>query len=971
MRPYLEELSRSADCYTSLYPNAGLPNEFGEYDHSPEYMAKVLGEFADSGWLNIVGGCCGTTPDHIKAIAERMEGVKPRIIAPTDSTSRYSGLESLRITKESNFIMVGERTNITGSPRFAKRVKEGDIEACVKIARQQVESGANMIDINMDEGLLDSVELMRTFLNRIAVEPDIATVPVMIDSSRWEVLEAGLQCLQGKGVVNSISLKDGEDEFKRRARLIKKYGAGAVVMAFDENGQAVERAHKVEICKRSYDILVDEVGFKPWDIIFDPNVLTVATGMSEHNRYALNFIEALRDIKEVMPLVKISGGISNLSFSFRGNNIVREAMHSCFLYHAIKAGLDMGIVNAGMLQVYEEIEPKLRDAVEDVIFDRHPDAADHLLEIADDFKGKREKKAAKNLEWRSLDLEKRFEHALKNGVDAYVEEDLDEALEKYNSALEIIEGPLMDGMNVVGELFGEGKMFLPQVVKSARVMKKSVAYLTPILEKEKVAGESRGLTKVLMATVKGDVHDIGKNIVGVVLACNGFDVIDLGVMVPAETILSKAKEHDVDFIGLSGLITPSLDEMVHVSSEMERAGFSVPLLIGGATTSRKHTAVKIAPQYSKPTVHVTDASKVVGVAKQLIHPEKSEEYRKEVADSYNQIREQHAKDQDRKNLLPLTTAREKSFKTNWQEYEIPEPDFLGLRTVQPAISEIIPFIDWTPFFMTWGLKGRFPAILEHEKWGEKAKELYEDAKRMLDRIQSEGAISLKGIHAFFPASRVGDDTVALYQDDSRAKEIERLQFLRQQVAKKDNAMPHFSLADFIAPHDSGKKDYIGMFAVTAAGADEFAKPFETAHDDYSSILIKALADRLAEAFAEYLHKQTRQSWQYGNDENLSNEELILESYRGIRPAPGYPACPDHTEKWKLFDLLQVEKHTGISLTENLAMSPASSVCGYYFSHPESKYFGISTIAEDQFQDYLKRTNIAENELRKWLSTLLD
>jgi 5-methyltetrahydrofolate--homocysteine methyltransferase len=971
MRPYVEELSRKASSYISLYPNAGLPNEFGEYDHTPEHMSRVLGEFADEGWLNIVGGCCGTTPDHIRAISERMKGVKPRIVAEEDTHSRYSGLEALRITKDSNFIMVGERTNITGSPRFAKRVKEGNIEACVKIARQQVENGANLIDINMDEGMLDSVALMRQFLNRIASEPDIAAVPIMIDSSRWDVLENGLQCVQGKSVVNSISLKDGEDEFKRRARLIKQYGAAAVVMAFDEEGQAVTIEEKVRICKRSYDILVNEVDFKPWDIIFDPNVLTVATGMEEHNDYAVNFIEATRQIKKLMPLAKVSGGISNLSFSFRGNNAVREAMHSSFLYHAIEAGLDMGIVNAGMLQVYEDIEPKLKEAVEDVLFNRDPDAADRLLEMADDFKGTKEKKKTKNLEWRSLPLEKRFEHALKNGIDNYVEKDLEEALQQYDSALEIIEGPLMDGMNVVGDLFGAGKMFLPQVVKSARVMKKSVAFLTPILEEEKKAGDDEGLAKVLMATVKGDVHDIGKNIVGVVLACNGFEVIDLGVMVPAEKILEEARKQNVKYIGLSGLITPSLDEMVHVATEMEHANFALPLLIGGATTSRKHTAVKIAPEYSGPTVHVSDASKVVGVAKNLIHPEKQEAYRKEVSKKYAEIRHRHQKDQDRKNLVSLDESRKKGLKTEWDSMEIPKPDFLGIKSLEPEVSAISEYIDWTPFFITWGLKGRYPDILDHEKYGEKARELFADAKKMLQKMAASDVIQMKGAHGFWPAARSGEEDVTVFADESKQTVVEEFHFLRQQVAKRKPGMPHYSLADFVAPDDSGKNDYLGLFAVTTQGAEEFARQYEEDDDDYNAILVKALADRLAEAFAEYLHKETRKAWGYGRDEDLTNEELIREAYRGIRPAPGYPACPDHTEKWKLFDLLGVTERTGIELTENLAMTPPSSVCGYYFSHPESKYFGISTIDEDQFQDYLKRKNMDEKELRRWLSPLLD
>ena len=974
MRAYIEELSNVASCYISIYPNAGLPNEFGEYEDNPEKMAEILRGFAEEGWVNLVGGCCGTTPDHIATIAKALEGVTPRQKKEADPTPRYSGLEPLRVTAESNLIMVGERTNVTGSPRFAKRVKEGKMEACLKIARQQVENGANLIDINFDEGMIDSVKMMTDFLNLVAAEPDICKVPIMLDSSKWEVLEAGLKCVQGKGIVNSISLKEGEEVFKERAKLIKRYGAAMIVMAMDENGQAVTKEDKVNICQRSYRILTEEVGIDPWNIVFDPNVLTVGTGLEEHNEYAINFIEAVKEIKATCPHALISGGISNLSFAFRGNNPVREAMHSSFLFHGVKAGLDMGIVNAGMLQIYEEIPEELLERVEDVLFNRREDATERLLEIADKYKGdgKKKKKTA-DLSWREKSLSERLTYSLVHGNDAFIEEDLEEALKEVGTAIGIIEGPLMDGMNVVGDLFGSGKMFLPQVVKSARVMKKSVAYLTPIIEKEKSAGgSSSSAGKILLATVKGDVHDIGKNIVSVVLGCNNFEIVDLGVMVSCDDIIKAAQEHQVDIIGLSGLITPSLDEMVHNVSEFERLQMNVPVMIGGATTSKVHTAVKIDQHYSGATVHVLDASKAVGVAKNLIHPEKGKEFAGGIASEYEAMREKHEGNQQVKNLISYEKALENKFSCNWENQDIPEPEFTGVRHLKEIdLEEVAEFIDWTPFFHTWGLKGVVPRIFDDKRWGDKAKELYDEAQAMLKKIFDEKLLTANASYGFYPANSRGDDVV-VYADESRKEVIETFGFLRQQM-KKDisKGIPNYCLADFVAPEESGKADYLGLFAVTAGiGTKELAEQYEKNNDDYNAIMVKALSDRLAEALAEMMHLQVRKDWQYGQDEKLSNDEIIKEKYRGIRPAPGYPACPDHTAKPKLFAMMDVENESGISLTENLAMYPASSVSGFYFSHPESTYFKVGMLGKDQVEDYAKRTGRPLEEVERWLSRYL-
>ncbi len=973
MRPYVEELSNAASCYTSVYPNAGLPNAFGEYDDTPEHMARIIGEFAENGWVNIVGGCCGTTPEHIKAIAEKARHYKPREKSPRPLYTRLSGLEPLRITPETNFVMIGERTNITGSPKFAQYIKAGDLDSAVAVARQQVENGANIIDINMDEGLIDSEAMMTRFLHLIAVEPEIARVPFMIDSSRWSVIEAGLRCIQGKCVVNSISLKEGEEVFKEHARTIRRFGAAVVVMAFDEKGQADTVERKVSIAQRAYRILVDEVGFDPSDIIFDPNVLTVATGMEEHNNYAVAFFEATRQIKQLLPGCKVSGGISNVSFSFRGNQRVREAMHSAFLYHAIRAGLDMGIVNAGMLEVYEEIDKELLEKVEDVLLNRRPDATERLVEYADRIKGegKRERKTETEA-WRQGTVEERLSHALVKGIVDYIDQDVEEARVKYGRPIHVIEGPLMAGMNVVGDLFGAGKMFLPQVVKSARVMKKAVAYLIPFMEKEKEAsGDHRSAGKILMATVKGDVHDIGKNIVGVVLGCNNYEVTDLGVMVPADEILRVAKEKNVDIIGLSGLITPSLDEMVHVAKEMEHAGFALPLLIGGATTSKMHTAVKIEPQYTPPTVHVLDASRAVGVVQALLDPKQREAYHNKTREEYAKLREQHAGRRQKTPLLSLEESRARRFAPDWATQTIDRPEFLGVRMLRDyPLEEIIEYIDWSPFFHTWELRGRFPAILEDPRWGDKAKELYDDARQLLEVIVIEKTLHAHGVYGFFPANSDGDD-VELYTDESRSELLTTLHFLRQQEAK-DAGLPQYCLADFVAPKNTGRKDYIGAFAVTAGdGVDELVAKYEADHDDYNAIMVKALADRCAEAFAELLHKKARIAWGYGKDEALENEDLIHERYRGIRPAPGYPACPDHTEKRTLFDIINVEENTGINLTENFAMWPAASVSGFYFGHPESKYFGVGKIGRDQVEDYQSRKGMLLSEIERWLSPILN
>lgn len=976
MRPFIEELSNLTDRYLSAYPNAGLPNALGEYDLQPEAMATMLREWAENGWLNIVGGCCGTTPEHIQAIAQVMQGIPPRQPAPTSPYTCLSGTHPLVIRPETNFVNIGERTNVTGSPKFAKLILSGKYEEALGVARQQVENGAQMIDVNMDEGLLEGEEAMRTFLTLIQGEPDINRVPIMIDSSKFSVIEAGLKCTPGKSVVNSLSLKEGEEKFKEQARKVRRYGAAVVVMAFDEQGQADTLQRRIEICARAYRILTEEVGFPPQDIIFDPNVLTIATGMEEHNRYAIDFIEATRWIKQNLPGCKVSGGISNISFSFRGNNVVREAMHSVFLYHAIKAGLDMGIVNAGQLAVYEEIPPELLERVEDVIFNRRPDATERLLAYAETIKGQSTKEEAVKEAWRSGSVEERLAHALLKGVTDYIEQDVLEALEKYGRPLAVIEGPLMAGMNVVGDLFGAGKMFLPQVVKSARVMKKAVAVLMPYMEAEKEALRASGGTvepqgKIVMATVKGDVHDIGKNIVGVVLNCNNYEVIDLGVMVPAETILKAAREHKADIIGLSGLITPSLDEMVHVAKEMEREGFDIPLLIGGATTSRTHTALKIAPVYHGPVVHVQDASRAVGVVSNLLSKEQRKSYILDVRNEQAALRSQYASRQAEKHLLPLEEARKRAVPIIWKPEDIPTPEFIGVRVLRNLpLEELVEFIDWSPFFHAWELRGRFPAILDDPVVGTAARKVYEDARRLLEAIVTNKWLCAHGVYGFFPAWRFGDD-VALYEDEARTREIARFHFLRQQVDKggdSEEGTINYCLADFIAPAETGLHDHIGAFAVTTGhGLEELVSRFKAENDDYNAIMAEILADRLVEAFAEYLHKRVREEWGYGRSENLTYEDLIRERYRGIRPAPGYPACPDHTEKQTLFELLNVEKNTGILLTENYAMKPGSSVSGLYFAHPCSRYFPVGKIGRDQVVEYAQRKGMSTEEVEQWLA----
>jgi 5-methyltetrahydrofolate--homocysteine methyltransferase len=972
MRPLIEELSQIAPVYISAHPNAGLPNPLlpTGFPETPETLAPQLREWAENGWLNIVGGCCGTTPAHIKRIAEAMRGVRPHAPSRVEPYTRLSGLEAVTIRPDSNFVNIGERTNVTGSPAFAKLILAGDYEAALSVARQQVEGGAQIIDVNMDEGMLDSKAAMEKFLRLVASEPDICKVPIMIDSSKWEVLETGLKNIQGKAVVNSISLKEGERKFIDQATLIRRYGAAVVVMAFDEKGQADTLERKKEICARSYKILTEQVGFPPQDIIFDPNILTVATGIEEHNSYAVDFIEATRWIKQNLPGAKVSGGISNISFSFRGNNIVREAMHAAFLYHAIKAGLDMGIVNAGQLAVYEEIPKDLLELVEDVLFNRRPDATERLVTFAETVKAKG-KAAVKDDEWRKGTVEERLSHALVKGITDYIAQDTEEARQKYAQPLEVIEGPLMVGMNIVGDLFGSGKMFLPQVVKSARVMKKAVAYLMPFMEEEKKrSGNFQSQGKVLLATVKGDVHDIGKNIVGVVLGCNNYEVIDLGVMVPCEKILSAARENKADIIGLSGLITPSLDEMVHVAKEMTREGFAVPLLIGGATTSKAHTAVKIAPSYEPGVVHVLDASRAVGVVGSLVSQTHKHEFVKQVRSDYERVRQSHH-DRGAKPLLSITQARANRFTSDWAKTDIPTPEKSGIQTISDqSLVELIPYIDWSPFFHTWELRGRYPTILEDPTVGPKAKELYDDARHLLDEILRKNLLRAKGVYGFFPAASVGDD-IALYEDESRKRIVMTVHHLRQQ-SEKPAGQPNLSLADYVAPKDSGRRDSLGAFAVTTGiGLDELCKRFDRDHDDYNSIMAKALADRLAEAFAEFLHKRVREEWGYGKKEQLTNDDLIRERYRGIRPAPGYPACPDHTEKRLVFDLLQVEKNTGISLTESFAMLPAASVSGFYFAHPDAKYFAVGKIGKDQVEDYARRKGMDLRTVERWLSPNLN
>jgi 5-methyltetrahydrofolate--homocysteine methyltransferase len=968
MAPFIEELSRAASVPTFAYPNAGLPNEFGGYDLGPDEFARAMQNWAKEGWVNLIGGCCGTTPEHIAATAQAVRGIYPRVPPHVNGYTRLSGLENLTIRPESNFIMVGERTNVAGSRKFARLIREEKYEEALSVAREQVDGGANVIDVNMDEGMLDSARAMTEFLNNLASEPEIAKLPIMIDSSNFDVIEAGLQCVQGKGVVNSISLKEGEAEFKRRARLIKCYGAAVIVMAFDEEKQATTAEHKVRIAERAHKILTEEIGFDEADIIFDPNILTVATGIEEHNDYAVNFIEATRKIKELFPRCHVSGGVSNISFSFRGNDLVREAMHAAFLYHAIRAGMDMGIVNAGQLAVYEEIPKDLLERVEDVLFNRRPDATERLVEFAEQVKGAA-KGAHHDEEWRKESVEQRLSHALVKGIVDYIEHDLEEALKQYERPLKIIEGPLMDGMNVVGDLFGAGKMFLPQVVKSARVMKKAVAYLTPLMEAEKqAAARAERRSRLIFATVKGDVHDIGKNIVGVVLGCNNYEVIDLGVMVPADKIIETAIQEKADIIGLSGLITPSLDEMVHVATEMERRGLDVPLLIGGATTSKRHTAVKIAPAYGHETVHVIDASRAVPVVGALSKPDTRKALDEQNRKEQQQIREQFTSRMAAE-LLSYEEARRRKLRTEWNQDQISIPEFTGRRVLSDyPLAELVPYIDWSPFFHAWEIRGRYPDLLNDPARGPAARELLLNAQELLRRIIDLRLLKARAVYGFYPANSDGDDIV-LYTDGSRRVELTRFHTLRQQ--KESKGKPQVALADFVAPTESGLLDYVGAFAVTAGhGAQELAEKFEKDHDQYNSIMAKALADRLAEAFAEYLHKRVRAEWGYGKDERLTKEDLIAEKYRGIRPAPGYPACPDHTEKPPLFELLDVEEATGITLTESFAMWPAASVCGLYFAHRESHYFAVSTIGRDQVESYAKRKQMTVAEVERWLAPVL-
>jgi len=969
MRPYLAELSRIATCWVSAYPNAGLPNAFGQYDETPDETGALLRDFAESGFANILGGCCGTTPDHIKAVADAAKNAKPRVKAERvegEYVTRLSGLEPLSILPDSNFQMIGERTNVTGSKRFMRLIKDGNWTEATEVALEQVRGGANMIDVNFDEGMLDSEGSMTTFLNYIATEPEIARVPVMIDSSKWSVIEAGLKCVQGKSVVNSISMKEGEADFLHKAKLVQRYGAAVIVMAFDETGQADTIARKVEICTRAYRLLTEKAGYDPSDIIFDPNVLAIATGLEEHNEYAINFIEACKQIKAACPGVKISGGISNLSFSFRGNDIVREAIHAAFLFHAIKAGLDMGIVNAGQLAVYQDIPADLLERVEDVIFNRRADATERLVQFADSVKGAGKKREL-DLTWREKPVEERLAFALIHGVVDFIEVDAEEARVKLGRGLHVIEGPLMDGMKVVGDLFGAGKMFLPQVVKSARAMKRAVAYLEPFMAAEKIeSGEAASVAgRVLMATVKGDVHDIGKNIVGVVLGCNNYEVIDLGVMVPLDKILTTAIEQKVDVIGLSGLITPSLDEMVFVAKEMEHRGIKLPLLIGGATTSKQHTAVKVAPEYSGATVHVLDASRAVDVVSSLLTDRLRDDFVAKTRADQDLLRAQYGTRREKK-LLTITEARANHLRTDWDSLHVPAPWFVGKRIISDQrLEELVPFIDWTFFFSAWELKGRFPAILDHPTYGGPARELFENAQEILKRIIKERRFQARAVYGFWPANSDGDDIV-VYKDDARKEEATRFHMLRQQEPIADRK-PNRSLADFIAPVGSLVPDYIGAFAVTTGiGVDALVKEYEGQHDDYNAIITKALADRLAEAFAEFLHKQVRDDWGYSKDEKLSPDELIDEKYRGIRPAFGYPACPDHSEKPALFDLLGAPQ-IGITLTENFAMMPAASVSGLYFSHPEAKYFNVGRIGRDQLEDYARRKQIPIEQAERWLA----
>ncbi len=983
LRQYVEEMARVSASYVSAHPNAGLPNEMGEYDLDAANMAAHIREWAESGFLNIVGGCCGTTPTHIKAIADAVKGIAPRKLPELPRACRLSGLEPFSIDADSLFVNVGERTNVTGSARFRRLVKDGEYSTALEVALEQVQNGAQVIDVNMDEGLLDSKAAMTRFLNLIAGEPDISRVPIMVDSSKWEVIEAGLRCIQGKGIVNSISMKEGEDKFIAQAKLVRRYGAAVIVMAFDEQGQADTQARKIEICARAYKILTEQIGFPPEDIIFDPNIFAIATGIEEHNNYAVDFIEATRWIRKNLPHAHVSGGVSNVSFSFRGNNPVREAIHSVFLYHAIQAGMNMGIVNAGQMAIYDDLPDDLRNAVEDIVLNRRDDATEIMLEVAPKHQdGGTSGEKKEDLEWRSWPVEKRLQHALVKGIDAYVTEDTEAARVLLGRPLQVIEGPLMDGMNVVGDLFGSGKMFLPQVVKSARVMKKAVAYLDPFMEAEKAEGEAREAKgKILMATVKGDVHDIGKNIVGVVLQCNNYEVIDLGVMVSSEKILQAAREHQVDIIGLSGLITPSLDEMVHMAKEMQRQGFHLPLLIGGATTSKIHTAVKIEPQYSNDmVVYVPDASRAVGVASTLLSKEHKAAYVTELQAEYEQVRVKRAANQTERKLISLFDARNNGFKTDWATYTPPQPKALAAPiaplSMQPLVfadyplDELLERIDWTPFFRSWELAGRYPAILTDEVVGVEATRLLADAQAMLKQLVDEQWVQAKAVIGFFPANALEDDLL-IYQDEERTQTRTTLHHLRMQM-DRNGQQPNFSLSDFIAPVASGQADWVGAFAVsTGFGIEKHLRAFRENHDDYSAIMLEALCDRLAEALAERMHERVRKEfWGYVPDEQLDNNAMIAEKYQGIRPAPGYPACPDHTEKATLWELLEVETHTGISITESYAMYPASSVSGWYFSHPDSRYFGIGRIARDQVEDYARRKGMTLTEAERWLAPVL-
>jgi len=966
LRPYVEELSNKAETYVSAHPNAGLPNEFGEYDQSPEEMAEIIEGFARDGFLNIIGGCCGSRPEHIEAIANAVSKYPPRQIPERPKALRLAGLEPFTGDENTLFINVGERTNVTGSKRFLRLIKEEQYEEALSVARDQVENGAQIIDINMDEGMLDSKEVMVTFLNLVASEPDISRVPIMIDSSKWEVIEAGLRCIQGKAVVNSISLKEGEEAFIKRAKDCMRYGAAVVVMAFDEDGQADTYERKTEICKRSYDVLTS-IGFNPGDIIFDPNIFAIATGIEEHNNYAVDFINATRWIKENLPHASISGGVSNVSFSFRGNDAVREAIHSVFLYHAIKAGMNMGIVNPGQLVIYDEIEPDLKELVEDVVLNRREDSTDRLLEAAEKFKSKGGQTKEEDLAWREWPVEKRLEHALVKGITNFIIEDTEACRLNASHPIDVIEGPLMDGMNVVGDLFGDGKMFLPQVVKSARVMKQAVAHLIPYIEAEK-SEDQQAKGKILMATVKGDVHDIGKNIVGVVLQCNNYEVIDMGVMVPCEKILETAKKENVDIIGLSGLITPSLDEMVHVAREMQRLDFRIPLMIGGATTSKAHTAVKIEPHYKNDiALYVSDASRCVNVASQLLSKTAKPALVEAARTEYDEIRERRKNRGDRTKLVSLKEARARAPEVDFENYQPPEPAFTGVRVFEDYdLNELVEYIDWTPFFISWDIAGKYPAIFDDPKRGEAARNLFDDAQKLLKQMIEEKRISARGVIGFWPANRRGDDIV-VYTDETRTEELTTLHHLRQQDEKAPGK-PMMALSDFVAPESSHLGDYVGGFAVTTGiGVDELTTEFKNAHDDYSAIMVQALADRLAEAFAERMHERVRKEfWGYANDEQMANEDLIKERYRGIRPAPGYPACPDHTEKATLFKLLDATANTSLELTEHFAMYPTAAVSGWYFAHPESKYFAVGKIGVDQVEDYAERKGLSKAEAERWL-----